>query len=235
MTEKINELVEKKIIRKKKYPKFERQRTHTKKRLGNKWRKPKGIQSKLRRQVKGHSKLVRIGYGGDKRTKGMDRNALIPSRICNLKDLKELEKDKNSVIISHKVGLKNKLTIIKECLSKGFNIQNIKNPEKYMEDKIKARDEEKKNKQNKKIMKETKRKTEKEKKKAEKEKQKKEKKEAKQEKKEENKSESKVEKVEEKKVEEKKEDKKPETKKPEIKKENNNQKNQDKTQNKDQK
>ncbi len=46
----------------KKVPKFKRQNSDMKKRVGDAWRKPRGIDNKQRVQKKGYGPLPRIGY-----------------------------------------------------------------------------------------------------------------------------------------------------------------------------
>ena len=53
-----------------KKPNFVRQDSHKQKEVKKKWRKPKGMQSKMRLKKKGYRKSVSIGYGSPKKVNG---------------------------------------------------------------------------------------------------------------------------------------------------------------------
>ena len=120
----------------KKKPKFKRQQGILKK-LDDKWRKPKGLHSKLRLQKRGKGKKPRIGYGSKKISRGLIKGKK-PDYITNLKDL---EKAKESIIISSKVGLKKKLEMIKKAKELKLEISNIKDIDKFLEEVKKKQDE----------------------------------------------------------------------------------------------
>jgi len=130
---------------KRKKPKFIRQDANKKKRLGKKWRKPKGIDSKLRLQKAGHRKLVRIGYGNAKAVRGTQKR-LLPIRISTLKELEGIDSKKQGTIISSSVGTKLKLKIMKKAKENGITVLNIKDVDAYIkgiEEKRREKKEEK--------------------------------------------------------------------------------------------
>ena len=133
-------------IRKKKKPHFIRQDAHKKKRLGNKWRKPKGLHSKMRLGFKGHPRKISSGYGSPKLVEGADRTGLMPKIICNRQDLEGL-KEKEGAVISGSVGKKKKLEMLNLAIEKDIAVINIKDIKKEVEDiqeNIKKRAEKKK-------------------------------------------------------------------------------------------
>lgn len=80
-----------KIIKKRTAP-FLRQESERYKRLGNQhtWRKPKGIDSRMRRRFKGQRPLVKIGYRSDKRSRHLLPNHFYKFRVFNVNDLELL-------------------------------------------------------------------------------------------------------------------------------------------------
>ncbi|MGN6622713.1 MAG: eL32 family ribosomal protein, partial [Candidatus Nitrosocosmicus sp.] len=52
-------------------PKFKRQESWRYDRLAVNWRKPDGIDNKMRKQYSGYPSLVKIGYGGPKVSRGL--------------------------------------------------------------------------------------------------------------------------------------------------------------------
>ena len=61
---------------KKKKPKFYSQEYHKKIRLGKRWRKPRGTDSKVRLKLKGHVNRVSVGYGSPRKVRGLTRDGL---------------------------------------------------------------------------------------------------------------------------------------------------------------
>jgi large subunit ribosomal protein L32e len=118
-----------KMAEKRKIPKFRRQDSHKKKKLGNKWRSARGLQSKVRLSKKGYLKKPKVGYRNKKNQRGK-RDGLLAYPVFNLNDLEKVPK--NHGIIVRKIGLKNKLEIIKKALSLKLEIINIKNPEQFV-------------------------------------------------------------------------------------------------------
>ena len=137
-----------KEVKRKKKPSFSRQDSHKKKRLGSKWRRPKGLQSKMRLQKKGYKRIVEVGFGTRKDEKGKI-NDLEVVLVFNKKDLENIDIKKQGIIISSNVGTRNKIEIIKEAEDKKINILNVKNPKDYIKNiedkraKIKKEKEEK--------------------------------------------------------------------------------------------
>ncbi len=190
------ELLKKRKLLKKKKPEFIRQDAHKKKKVGWKWRKPKGSDSKMRVNRKGYRRTVKKGWGSPKAVRYADQEGLLPVTIRNTKDLQKLDPAKNAIIISSNTGTKKKMEVIEQAASRNIRILNYKDPEKHLEELKKMQEQKKEEK--KKLKKERDKKREETKKEAEKKKAKEEK-----EKKEKEKTEEKTE--EEKKLEEKKE------------------------------
>lgn len=142
---KTEELLKFKKDKKSSNPKFIRQDIHKKKRLDKIWRKPRGCDSK-KRLMKNNRVVVKPGYGTPKELRDLDK---LGKKIVNIKllnSIKELEASKHSVIVSGKIGMKNRLLIIDELLKNNIDILNIVNPKKYIEDIRKNIDKKKKKK-----------------------------------------------------------------------------------------
>jgi len=135
-----------KIIKRKK-PDFIRQDAHKKPRLGFKWRKPRGKQSKMRLRKKGHRKMPTPGYGSPKEVEGLLWNGLRPIVVHNVKELNSLDANKHIVIIASTVGLKKKLQIFEEATKKGLKV--LYYTKEKLDAKIKAKKEKKKEKKEK--------------------------------------------------------------------------------------
>ena len=80
------------------------------------WRKPKGIDNKMRESRKGKPPIVSIGY---KKQKDNRKKRIIYS----IKDLENA--NKNDIIILGKTGKKRKIEIIKKAIESGIVFQNV--------------------------------------------------------------------------------------------------------------
>tara|TARA_Y100000310_G_scaffold102154_1_gene100348 strand:- start:12941 stop:13564 length:624 start_codon:yes stop_codon:yes gene_type:complete len=142
----INKLLKHRKALKAKKPNFIRQDTHKKKRLIIKWRKPKGLQSKMRLSRAGYRKSVRLGYKSPVLVRGMDRNGMKPILVSNMRELEKINKDTESVIIKKNVGLRNKIELLKKAKDMALTISNMKDVPAFLakiEKQLKARKENK--------------------------------------------------------------------------------------------
>lgn len=124
-------------------PKFKRQESWRYKRLAANWRKPKGIDNKMRRQMSGVPPLVKIGYGGPRKARGLHPSGYTDNLVHNVQDLSILNKDKDAVRIAHTVGTKKRLDIISQAESLGLKILNGKKAKQKTpnSDKVKSRED----------------------------------------------------------------------------------------------
>lgn len=105
-------------------PKFKRQESWRYDRLAVNWRKPDGIDNKMRKQFSGYPPLVKIGYGGPKISRGLHPSGFSDNLVYNVNDLSLLDKNKDSARIAHTVGNKKRLEIIAKAESLGIKLLN---------------------------------------------------------------------------------------------------------------
>ncbi len=125
-----------KAEKKKKNPEFLRQDYHKKKKLDRNWRRPRGLQSKLRMQLKSSGYVVKAGYRNPSQVRGMSLDGFELILIRNLKDLEKIDPKKQKAILSSNIGFKKKKELLDFCLKNKIAIANIKEPQKFIEDKI---------------------------------------------------------------------------------------------------
>lgn len=88
-----------------------------------KWRKPKGRDSKMRLSRKSYPATVSVGYKTSRKESGKI-DGKVPVLVYNIADLEKIGKD--SVAIMAKVGAKKKLEMIKFAEDKKIKIANVK-------------------------------------------------------------------------------------------------------------
>ncbi|MCS7120615.1 MAG: 50S ribosomal protein L32e [Nitrososphaerota archaeon] len=127
MTEKSNDLkdlVEKRKREKKKNPKFRRQESWRYKRLKENWRRPKGLDNKMRKKVKGWPQSPNIGYGGPKKSRGLHPSSLKEIIVFNVDDLETIRPDVEAIRIGHTVSKRKRIEIINKAKEKGIYVLN---------------------------------------------------------------------------------------------------------------
>jgi large subunit ribosomal protein L32e len=100
--------------------KFVRHAAHRKKRLGDKWRKPKGLHNKMRDQKKGARPMVKSGYRTAVETRGQAKGLVIVN-VYNKADLAGLDKQKHGVVIG-RVGKKLKVELLEAVQKAGLKL-----------------------------------------------------------------------------------------------------------------
>lgn len=128
--ERSKSLEERRKIKNKK-PDFSRQESHKYNKLSKGWRKPRGRHSKLRLNERGHRKSVEIGFGSPKNVRFLHSSGLLPVLVASLKDLENMDKLKEGIVISKKLGNRKRLELIKIAKEKSLKILNIKNIDDY--------------------------------------------------------------------------------------------------------
>lgn len=112
LKEKLLEL-RKKIKSKK--PDFIRYESWRYKRVKPNWRKPKGIDSKVREKRKSWVKMPDIGYRSPKIVRGLHPSGFEEILVYRPKDLEKLDPTKHAVRIAHTVGTRKRLAILEKA------------------------------------------------------------------------------------------------------------------------
>lgn len=120
-------------------PKFVRQESWRYVRLAENWRKPKGIDNKMRKQVSGVPPLVKVGYRGPKKARGLHPSGYNDRLIHNIRDLEKLDPKVDAARIGHSVGRRKRIDIVSKANTLGVKVLNKGNiaPESIQQDKKK--------------------------------------------------------------------------------------------------
>ena len=114
---------------KKRQPSFKRQEFNKRIRLRrSSWRKPRGVDSKMREQWGGYRAIVKIGYRTPRKLRGRLSNGLIEVKVSTVKELTSIPKDQIAVI-PRTMGNRRRLELLKEALKSKISISNFRNIE----------------------------------------------------------------------------------------------------------
>ncbi|CAF1655885.1 unnamed protein product [Adineta ricciae] len=122
---KLRPLVKGRIL-KKRTKKFIRHQSDRYVRLRPSWRKPRGIDNRVRRRFKGVYIMPSIGYGSDKRTRHMRPDGFRPFLVNNVKELEMLlmQNRKFAAEIAHSVSAPNRKKIIERAQQLAIKVTN---------------------------------------------------------------------------------------------------------------
>jgi large subunit ribosomal protein L32e len=113
-------------IVKKHAKKFKRHHSDRYDRVGESWRKPKGIDSAVRRRFRGTIRMPKIGYGSNKKTRHMSpsgHKTFLVSNIADL-DLLLLHTKSYAAEIAHNVSSRKRIAIVEKAKALGVKVTN---------------------------------------------------------------------------------------------------------------
>ena len=104
--------------------KFKRQEYARYKKLGVKWRRPRGKTSKMRRYEAGKPDMPAIGYGSPKESRGLHPSGYKDVLVKNMGDLENLDPVTEAGRISASIGMKKKAMMLEKASELGIKILN---------------------------------------------------------------------------------------------------------------
>jgi len=111
---------------KKKKPDFVRPESWRYVKLKESWRRPRGLDHKMRRKIKGWPPTVSVGYKGPKVARGLHPSGYKEVLVHNAKEISNIDPKTEAARIAHTVGKKKRVQIIAEAKKKKVYIVNFK-------------------------------------------------------------------------------------------------------------
>merc|ERR1712029_96603 len=115
-------------IVKKHTKRFNRHQSDRFKCVDSSWRKPKGIDNRVRRRFKGQAAMPKIGYGSNKKTRHMMPSGHKAFLVHNARDVDLLLMHNQTFAaeISHSVSARKRIEIITKAKQLGVKVTNSK-------------------------------------------------------------------------------------------------------------
>ena len=111
---------------KKKKPDFVRSESWRYAKLKESWRRPRGLDHKMRRKIKGWPPTVSVGYKGPKVARGLHPSGYKEVLVHNAKEISNIDPKTEAARIAHTVGKKKRVQIIAAAKKKKVFILNFK-------------------------------------------------------------------------------------------------------------
>ena len=118
---------------KRKKPKFRRQESWRYKRVKENWRRPNGIDNKMRKKVKGWPPSPEAGYRSSKEIRGLHPSGYEEIRVQTVDDLRKIDPQRQAIRIARTVGAKKRVEISDRAEERGIHILNPRKVEELEE------------------------------------------------------------------------------------------------------
>jgi len=124
-----------------KKPKFRAEESWRYKRVKENWRKARGIDSKMRKKVKGWPRSPTVGYRGPKKARYLHPSGFVEVLVHNVDNLEKIDPKTQAIRIAHTVGAKKRIEISTRAEEKGVRILNPTKREEEVEEEVEEMEE----------------------------------------------------------------------------------------------
>ncbi|UCE16248.1 MAG: 50S ribosomal protein L32e [Candidatus Bathyarchaeota archaeon] len=121
---------------KSKKPDFKRHESWRYKRVDESWRKPRGLDNKVRRKVKGWPRSVGVGYRGPRVARGLHPSGYVEVLVRAVDDVGKVDVETEAIRIAHTVGGRKRVEILARAGERGVYVLNPGRGEEAVEEEL---------------------------------------------------------------------------------------------------
>nr|WP_229709973.1 50S ribosomal protein L32e [Vulcanisaeta souniana] len=92
---------------------------------GEHWRRPRGNDNKIRLEIKGYPKRVKVGYGKPRLVRNLHPSGFRLVIVHRPEDIDRVDPTRDAVVIGRTVGLRKRIEIVKRAIDKGVRVINV--------------------------------------------------------------------------------------------------------------
>jgi len=89
------------------------------------WRRPKGNDNKIRLEIKGYPKRVKIGYGKPRLVRNLHPTGFKLVTVHRPEDVDKVDPTKEAIVIGRTVGLRKRIEIVRRAIERGVRVINV--------------------------------------------------------------------------------------------------------------
>ena len=109
-----------------KKPSFVRSESWRYDKFSESWRRPRGLDNKMRRKIKGWPPTVSTGYKGPKIARGLHPSGYREVMVHNVDDIAKVDPATQAARIAHTVGMRKRAQIIAQAKKRKVYVLNFK-------------------------------------------------------------------------------------------------------------
>jgi len=89
------------------------------------WRRPKGDDNKIRLEIKGYPKRVKIGYGKPRLVRNLHPTGFKLVIVHRPEDVDKVDPTREAIVIGRTVGLRKRVEIVRRAIERGVRVINV--------------------------------------------------------------------------------------------------------------
>ena len=89
------------------------------------WRRPKGDDNKIRLEIKGYPKRVKVGYGKPRLVRNLHPTGFKLVIVHRPEDVDKVDPTREAIVIGRTVGLRKRVEIVRRAIERGVRVINV--------------------------------------------------------------------------------------------------------------